>query len=73
MEKQSPNWKNIIDQIWKGRTLQQACEHLGEEYSYVEYCMTPRIRYFIIDVGMVANVREEILDEMNYRDTQICK
>lgn len=57
-----PDWRKIINQIWEGKTVQHACEFLGEDYSYVESCMSPQIRYFIIDVSMVANVREEILE-----------
>ena len=49
--------------MWQGQTIQEACEALGIEYFDVlrELNVQPEIKSFLLDVGLLANAREEIL------------
>ena len=52
-------WRAIADQMWDGKTIQQACEELGLEYKVVMFNATPEIKGFLLDTSMVARHRDE--------------
>jgi hypothetical protein len=56
------NWADVFTQVWNGLTIPQACAYLDLDYSMVEDEMNIVIRSFLVDVGMIANVRRNILE-----------
>ena len=56
-------WKEIVDLIWKGNTIQQACEKLWLDYQEVDRAMCVEIRRLILDTSLVASARDEMLNK----------
>ena len=52
-------WRAITDQMWDGKTIQQACEELGLEYKVVMFNATTEIKSLLLDTSMVARYRDE--------------
>ena len=52
-------WRAIADQMWDGKTIQQACEELGLEYKVVMFNATPEIKSLLLDTSMLARYRDE--------------
>ena len=59
------NWRGIADQMWDGKTIQEACDELGIRYVEMRFDITPEIKNFLLDTSMLASAREEILCQLN--------
>ena len=55
------DYRQISDHMWDGKTVQQACDELGLDYTVVMFDITPDIKGFLLDVSMLANYRDEEL------------
>ena len=67
-------WRSIADHIWDGKTVQESCKLVRIEYKDVLWHLNSEteIKSYLVDVSMIANVREEILNgfKSNERDNQ---
>ena len=57
----SYDWYGIADFIWHGKTIQLACEELGYTWAEIRFVITPEQKQYLLDVSMLASVREEYL------------
>lgn len=58
-------WKQIVELIWDGYTIQQACETLRLDYQEVVIAMCVEIRRLIVDTALLASARDEMLNRVD--------
>jgi hypothetical protein len=54
-------WRAIADKVWEGKTVPESCKELGLDWPEVHKAMTTDIKRYMVDVSMLAGVREEYL------------
>ena len=61
-------WLRIIGRVWVGETVKTACAQLGLSYQKVrqELNTAPRIKQLIVDTAMLANARDEIINDSDH-------
>ena len=59
------DWRAIADELWDGKTVQQACISLSIDYREVYREMDIEMRTFLLDVAMLANYRDGLLSAYN--------
>ena len=61
-----PDWRGLANEMWHGSTIQQACANTGEDYGCVSWHLSgnPDLRALLLDVSMLASVREELINEI---------
>lgn len=59
-------WRRVIDEVWNGHTIEDACFLTNQDYERVMFLLRSnehhKIKSLLLDVSMLASAREEILN-----------
>jgi hypothetical protein len=60
------NYYKVADLVWQGKTVPEAVQELGHEWSYNS--LPIEVKRYLVDVSMLARAREEYLGASDNTD-----
>jgi hypothetical protein len=66
VESSQVDYYKIADLVWSGMTVPDAVRELG--YDWKQHCVPVEVKRYLVDVSILANVREEYLGASNNTD-----
>lgn len=55
------DWLAVVDLVWAGMTVPDACRHLGYDWREAELQLDTEKRRYLVEVSMMANVKNDYL------------
>lgn len=57
------DWYSLIDMVWHGMTVPDACKEMGYQFQDVYKHMGLERRKYFVEVSMMASVKKEYLED----------
>jgi hypothetical protein len=68
MESGQVDYHQVADLVWSGKTVPDAVRELGHDWCSVQKNMPATVKRYMLDISMLASVREDYLGASNDTD-----
>ena len=57
---EAAHWRAVMDLVWQGEAVPEACERAGLDYPQAWQFASPPLKNYLVELSMVANCRDHL-------------